>query len=67
MDENMGTPPLEEPKKNNRTLIIVIAVIVVLCCCCIVFLVTGYYLGDCITSPNNPALCPLASSLVGTV
>jgi hypothetical protein len=50
MDENMGTPPLEEPKKNNRTLIIIIAVIVVLCCCCVagaVALYYGYdYMGD---------------------
>ena len=67
MAENMGMPPLEEPKKNNRTLIIVIAVVVVLCCCCIIVLTTGYYLGDCITSPNDPALCPLASTLLSTI
>jgi hypothetical protein len=46
MDENMGIPPLEEPKKNNRTLIIVIAVLVVLCCCCLVIGVLGWQYGD---------------------
>ncbi len=46
MDENMGTPSLEEPKKNNRTLIIVIAVIAVLCCCCIVIGALGWQFGD---------------------
>jgi len=45
MDENMGTPPLEEPKKN-RTLIIVIAVLAVLCCCCVVIGALGWQFGD---------------------
>lgn len=35
MTDNLGMPPLEEPKKNNRTLIIVIVVLVLLCCCCV--------------------------------
>lgn len=34
MADNMGMPPLEEPKKNNKTLIIVIVALVVICCCC---------------------------------
>ena len=46
MNENMGVPPLEEPKKNNRTLIIIIAVVVVLCCCCVVIGALGWQFGD---------------------
>lgn len=46
MAENMGMPPLEEPKKNNRTLIIVIAVLAVLCCCCVVIGALGWQYGD---------------------
>jgi hypothetical protein len=46
MAENMGTPPLEEPKKNNRTLIIVIVVLLVLCCCCVALGVLGWNFGD---------------------
>jgi len=46
MAENMGMPPLEEPKKNNRTLIIVIVVLAVLCCCCVVIGALGWQYGD---------------------
>jgi hypothetical protein len=47
MNDNMGIPPLEEPKKNNnRTLIIIIAVVVVLCCCCLVIGALGWQFGD---------------------
>ena len=46
MEENMGTPPLEEPKKSNKTLIIVIVVLVVLCCCCIAIGALGWQFGD---------------------
>jgi flagellar basal body-associated protein FliL len=46
MDENMGMPPVEEPKKNNRTLIIVIVVLAVLCCCCVAIGVLGWNFGD---------------------
>ena len=42
MDENMGTPLVEEPKKN-KTLIIVIAVLAVLCCCCVGGFIALYY------------------------
>jgi len=46
MADNLGMPPLEEPKKNNKTLIIVIAVVVVLCCCCAAFVALGWTFGD---------------------
>lgn len=46
MAQNMGMPPLEEPKKNNRTLIIIIAVVVVLCCCCFAIGALGWNFGD---------------------
>ena len=46
MEENMGMPPLEEPKKSNKTLIIVIAVVVILCCCCIALGALGWTFGD---------------------
>lgn len=48
MAENMGTPPLQEPKNNNRTIIIVIAVLLILCCCCIVIGALGWQFGDMI-------------------
>ena len=46
MADNMGMPPLEEPKKNNRTLIIVIVVVLVLCCCCIAIGALLWQFGD---------------------
>jgi len=51
MAENMGMPPLQEPKKNNRTLMIVIIVLVVLCCCCVGSLVALYYGYDYLGDP----------------
>ncbi|MGB7874399.1 MAG: hypothetical protein WBL25_08435 [Anaerolineales bacterium] len=51
MAENMGTPPLQEPKKNNRTLMIVIVVLVVLCCCCVSGMVALYYGYDYMGDP----------------
>lgn len=50
MAENMGTPPLQEPK-NNRTLMIVIIVLVILCCCCVGSLVALYYGYDYLGDP----------------
>ncbi len=51
MNENMGTPTLEEPKKSNRTLIIVIAVLAVLCCCCVAAAVALYFGYDSLGDP----------------
>jgi hypothetical protein len=51
MAENMGMPPLEEPKKNNRTLLIVIIAVIVLCCCCVGGLVALYYGYDYLGDP----------------
>jgi hypothetical protein len=51
MAENMGMPPVEEPKKDNKRLIIIIAVIVVLCCCCIGSLFALYYGYDSLGDP----------------
>ena len=50
MDENMGTPLVEEPKKN-KTLIIVIAVLAVLCCCCVGGFIALYYGYDSLGDP----------------
>ena len=35
MEDNMGIPPLEEPKKNNNKVIIAVVAVVLLCCCCV--------------------------------
>ena len=51
MEENMGTPPLTEPRRNNRTLIIVLAVLVLLCCCCLISAVALYYGYDSLGDP----------------
>lgn len=60
------TPGLEEPRKSNTTLIIVIVTVVLLCCCCIIG-IAAWNLGDCLTSPNDPSVCPLASTLLSTL
>ena len=60
------TPALEEPKRNN-TLLIVGIVVVVLCCCCALVIALGWRFGDCLTNPTDPALCPLASTLINTL
>ena len=62
MNDQMPTAT-EEPKKSNTTLIIAIVAVVLLCCCCLI-VVGGYYLGDCLTNPNDPSVCPLASTLI---
>jgi len=51
MTENMGMPPVEEPKKNNKTLIIVIVVLLVLCCCCVAATVALYFGYDSLGDP----------------
>jgi hypothetical protein len=60
------TPTLEEPKKTNTWLIVGI-VAVVLCCCCAIAAAAAWNLGDCLTNPNDPAICPLASTLISTL
>lgn len=66
----METPPItpapEEPRRSNTTLMIAIVVAVLLCCCC-VLAIGGWYLGDCLTNPNDPSVCPLASTLINTL
>jgi len=51
MNQNMGTPPLQEPKNNKRTITIVIIVLVVLCCCCLGSLIALYYGYDSLGDP----------------
>jgi len=65
MNDQMPTAT-EEPKKSNTTLIIAIVAVVLLCCCCLI-VVGGYYLGDCLTNPNDPSVCPLASTLISSL
>jgi hypothetical protein len=64
-DQMPPSPPMgiEEPRKNNTPIIIAVVVIVLLCCCCLI-LVGGWYLGDCLTNPNDPAVCPLAANVI---
>ena len=50
MAENMGMPPLEEPKKKNNTVIIIVSVLAVLCCCCVIGLGIAYQFGDQVMS-----------------
>ena len=59
-------PLPDEPKKTNTWLIVAI-VAVVLCCCCVIVLGLLYKFGDCITSPNDPNLCPFAMNLIGSL
>ncbi|MEW6406358.1 MAG: hypothetical protein AB1649_31630 [Chloroflexota bacterium] len=56
----------EQPKKSNTGIIIAVVVVVLLCCCCVIGL-GGYFLGDCLTSPNDPTVCPLALNLLSTI
>lgn len=55
-----------QPKKSNTGIIIAVVVVLLLCCCCIGIAI-AYQFGDCLTSPNDPALCPLASTLISTI
>lgn len=65
MEENMGTPPLAEPRRNNRTLIIVIAVLVTLCCCCFAGAVALYFGYDSMGDPLGIyGLLPLVENFV---
>jgi hypothetical protein len=64
MNDYAETP--EAPKKNN-TMLIVAIIVVILCCCCLIIALGGWFLGDCLTDPNDPALCPLALNLVGSI
>jgi hypothetical protein len=56
----------EQPKKSNTGIIIAVVAVLVLCCCCIAAALLWQF-GDCITNPNDPALCPLASTLMSTI
>lgn len=60
------TPAPEEPRKTNTWLIVGI-VAIVLCCCCLLLLAVLYQFGDCLTNPNDPALCPFAFTLLSTL
>ncbi|HEY6073414.1 MAG TPA: hypothetical protein VIV15_08510 [Anaerolineales bacterium] len=56
----------EQPRRNNTLIIVVVVVVLLLCCCCIAAALLWQF-GDCITNPNDPALCPLASTLISTI
>lgn len=64
-----GTPVTsapETPKKTNTWLIVAV-IAIVLCCCLVVIGALAWVYGDCLTNPNDPALCPLASTLISTL
>jgi hypothetical protein len=66
MEDTPVTSVVEEPRKTNTWLIVAI-IAIVLCCCCVLVVALGWVYGDCLTNPNDPALCPLASTLISTL
>ena len=66
MNDQMPPIVTEEPRRNNTPLIIAVVAIVLLCCCCLIGAL-GWTYGDCLTNPNDPAICPLATSLLNSL
>jgi hypothetical protein len=56
----------EQPRRSNTGIIIAVVVVLLLCCCCIAAALLWQF-GDCITNPNDPALCPFAANLISTI
>lgn len=58
MQDNMGIPPLEEPKKDNKKMIIIVVVAIVVLCCCCASIGSGVYLWN-----NGDSLFGISSLL----